>query len=165
MPLFMTMSQGLLTSILARNDVDDHLIQECQGYHQQVAITEDSQTPRLLYNFDSPQKDLSSLQGQPIHVSREDLVQYVHELVEGLHTNEGLEVAFFSAPGKAPVNLFLRADMALAWSNELPCTAAVTEPTVVKAFFRYYDELWQSIPRVNRDRTWVSNELLRLIGY
>ena len=175
-PLFMTMSQGLLTSILARNDVDDHLIQECQGYHQQVAITEDSQTPRLLYNFDSLQKalqgaqvllceELTAITGQPIHVSREDLVQYVHELVEGLHTNEGLEVAFFSAPGKAPVNLFLRADMALAWSNELPCTAAVTEPTVVKAFFRYYDELWQSIPRVNRNRSWVSNELLRLIGY
>ena len=175
-PLFMTMSQGLLTSILARNDLEDHLIKECQGYHQQVAITEGSQMSRLLYNFDSLQKTLQGVQdllceeltaiiGQPIHVSREDMVQYVHELVEGMQTNEGLEIAFFSAPGKAPVNLFLRADMVLAWCKELPCTAAVAEPTVVKAFFRYYDELWQSIPRVNRDRTWVSNELLRLITY
>jgi hypothetical protein len=41
--------------------------------------------------------------------------------------------------------------MASAWSKELPYAAAVSEPTVVKAFFRYYDELWRSIPRISKD--------------
>lgn len=175
-PLFVAMSQGLLTTILARNNLGDHLIQECQGYHRQVAIGEGPQTSRLLYNFESLQKalqgdqvllweELTAITGHPIRVYREDLIQHVHELVESMETNEGLEVAFFSAPGRAPVNLFLRADTVIAWSKDLPCTAAVYEPTVVKAFSRYYDELWQSIPRVNRDRDWVTNELLKLIGH
>jgi hypothetical protein len=175
-PLFVTMSQSLLTSILARNNVEGHLIQECQGYHQQVAGAEYSLASRLLCNIDGLKKalqgtqflceELTAITGHPIQVSREDLIRYVHELVESLFANKGMEIAFFSAPGRAPVNLFLRdSDMVLAWSKELPYAAAVSEPTIVKAFSRYYDELWESIPRVNRDRTWVIDELLRLIPH
>ena len=110
--------------------------------------------------------EVTAITGHPIQVSREDLIRYVHELVESLLANKGMEIAFFSAPGRAPVNLFLRdSDMVLAWSKELPHAAAVSEPTIVKAFSRYYDELWESIPRVNRDRTWVIDELLRLIPH
>ncbi|NMB11315.1 MAG: hypothetical protein GX977_03415 [Firmicutes bacterium] len=173
-PLFATMSQGLLASILTRNNLDGYLVQECQGYHQQVASTKYSGISRLLYSIDGLKQalqgaqflceELTTITGHPIQVTKEDLIRYIHELVESLRANKGLEVAFFSAPERAPVNLLLRdPDMVMAWSRGLPYAAAVSEPTVVKAFVRYYDELWQSIPRVNRDRTWVIGEILKLI--
>jgi hypothetical protein len=93
------------------------------------------------------------------------MIRYIHELVENLACqSRGWKVAFFSAPERAPVNLWLRdSDMVFAWSKELPYAAAVSEPTVVEAFHRYYDELWESVPRVNRDPARVIAELLKLI--
>lgn len=170
---FLTMSKDLLTGILARNNLEDHLLKECQEYHRQVAV-DFSRTFRLLCNLDSLRKalqasqvlceELTDITGRPVLVSREDMIQHVHELIESLRINEGLKVAFFSTLGGSPVSLWLRdSDMVFAWSKELPYAAAVSEPTVVEAFYRYYDELWESVPRVNRDPARVIAELLKLI--
>jgi len=35
---FLTISKDLLTGILARNNLEDHLLKECQEYHRQVAV-------------------------------------------------------------------------------------------------------------------------------
>ena len=97
-------------------------------------------------------------------VSREDMIQPVHELMESLRINERLKVAFYSTLRGSPVSLMLRdSDMVFAWAKELPYAAAVSEPTVVEAFYRYYDGLWESVPRVNRDPARVMAELLKLI--
>lgn len=170
---FLTMSCELLTGILARNNLEDQLMQECKEYHRQVAV-DFSGTSRLLCNLDSLRKalqasqvlceELTDITGRPIVVSREDMIQHVHELMESLRINERLKVAFFSTLKGSPVSLMLRdSDMVFAWSKELPYAAAVSEPTVVEAFYRYYDGLWESVPRINRDPARVMAELLKLI--
>lgn len=174
-PSLLTMSEDFITHILARHSVNDQLIHACQAYRRQMDTGKHPRTSRLLCNFDNLQhalqdapilcEELTAITGHPIWLSREDIDRYISGLVESLQSNTGLEIAFFSAPTKAPINLFLRGpDLVLAWSGKLPYAAAVSEPTVVKAFSRYYDEFWQSVPRVNRDRAWVTSELLRLLA-
>ena len=173
-PSFLTMTQSLVTSILARYNLQDRLIAGWLKYCLQSSNAEYRLPSRLLCNLEGLQKaiqeapilceDLSAIANQPIWLSKEDLNQYIYELVEHLQSNEGLEIAFLSPSEGTPVNLFVRSsDLVVAWSKELPYAAAVSEPTVTQAFSRYYDEIWQSIPRVNRDQAWVSNELLKLI--
>lgn len=37
------------------------------------------------------------------------------------------------------------------------------EPTVVNAFFKYYEHLWNSLPRINKDKEWIKTKLQGLI--
>lgn len=170
LPPMAAMSQDLLRKILAKSNIGEDRVSHCLKCHELMLNT----PSRHLCNRDGLRqaleqnqvnyRELSLLAGQPIKAAREDVREHVDELIQRLRTDASLEVALFSAKDLThpPINLWLQDELIVAWSKDYPFAASVSEATVVSAFFKYYEDIWQSIPRINRERNWVIQELLKL---
>jgi hypothetical protein len=48
--------------------------------------------------------------------------------------------------------------------HDTPCPLIMKEPTIVRTFYQYFERLWSSIPRIQRDRESVIRRLNQLAG-
>ena len=183
MPLFITMSESLLIEVLHENNIEENMIKQCLFYHKQVnqnfhsniakitnrhiynfaKLEHFSQTDRLFYN------DLSLITGNNIFVSKEHFRKHLLLLIERLENNDNFEIALLSGdknPNMIPIILWFKQNSIItAWSSvTMPYALTASEPTLVNAFYYYYESIWNSIPRINRRKDWVKNELLKLIS-
>lgn len=182
-PLFITLSENLLTKILQDNNIEETMIKKCLYYHQQVNSNFHSNIDRIanrhiyslakLENLLHADKilynDLSLITGRNISVSKEYFQQHLRLLAERLDNNESFEIALLSTenkPNTIPVALWFKQNSLItAWSSaSMPYALTANETTLVNAFYYYYDSIWNSIPRINRRKDWVKNQLYKLIA-
>jgi len=157
------------------------MIKKCLYYHQQVNSNFHSNIDRIanrhiyslakLENLLHADKilynDLSLITGRNISVSKEYFQQHLRLLAERLDNNESFEIALLSTenkPNTIPVALWFKQNSLItAWSSaSMPYALTANETTLVNAFYYYYDSIWNSIPRINRRKDWVKNQLYKL---
>lgn len=135
---------------------------------------------RHIYDFQALQRgvvaggilssELSLLAGKPVRLEAAQVRLLIEHLITMLKTEGNFEMAFLTPdlPLVMPeVRLWAqenRAAVATAVSQGHfgPFAITATEPTVVSALYLYFENIWLSLPRVNRSREYVLDKLLKL---
>jgi len=181
-PLFITMSESLLIEVLRENKIEEIIIEKCLFYHKQINKNFQSNITKIInrhiYTFATLKNlsqadhvfynDLSLITGSNVYVSKKHFQKHLQLLIARLENNESFEIALITGdknPNIIPIILWFKQNSIItAWSSvTMPYALTASEPTLVNAFYYYYDSIWNSIPRINRRKDWVKNQLLKLI--
>jgi hypothetical protein len=180
LPMLISLPIDQLRSIFEENNVEasrrDDMLDQWTAYQQ--SRDGDIQA-RLIHHLGAiehvaNEKDyvdpfLSAMAGQPIRVRQVYFRNYLQMLSRDLQNNERIEVALvrsdifnrFSCPNA----LIISGAFLAAWGNKMHQNKLLAqEATLVHAFERYFDDRWQLIPRVCRDRANVLALLKDLSG-
>jgi transcriptional regulator with XRE-family HTH domain len=177
-PLFMTMSRDLIMEVLTETPAEPAQIERCLDHHRDFnRVTSTTLLNRHIYSTKKLEqamesgrisyKLLSGILGFKVTASKNHFIKHILLLIERLE-DDNFEIAL--TPGNfptetVPVNLFLKQySFVMAWSKEqLRFVILADEPTVVTAFNNFYEQVWHSIPRINRDKARVKDYLHKLI--
>jgi len=181
-PMFLTMSKELLVEVLTKNLVKAEIINQCILYHQQINSNFKNNIVttinRHIYDLDKLERlacqeyiinyELSYIIGKKILVPKELFSRHIELLIARLNDYSNYEIALISSIEEdqlVKVNFWIKQNKLLtAWPvDEINLVAFAKEPTIINAFYHYYDSLWNSIPRINRNHEWVRTKLLNLI--
>lgn len=185
LPMLSTMPETTLRDILSENNIDPKSSDKCLSIHLQSSLFLHRNLQhcryRHIYDLNSLEQmaaservnyyDLSVLTGCEINVSRKHFREHLQNLLNLLENYEGFEVALISNPDpqKQLFNLWIKENSIVLASTTEPSqmllfAASYIEPTIVNAFFQYYQNIWNSIPRIYRKKEWVVETLKRLIS-
>lgn len=184
-PMFFTAPDDGLTDIFSENRIsgpDADFCMELKGkasQHFQKNLP--SSRLRHIYNLKAmeqaaasgqvPYSDLSVLAAKPVHASRENFLRHIRHLVHLLETYEGFEIALINPPESSPaINIWAKENTAVFASASTPNSmsqfaVSASEPTIANAFYHYYRNIWDSIPRIFRSRDWVIDTLRELMNH
>lgn len=181
-PMFLTMSEELLIEVLTKNMIKTETINQCIFYHQQINSNFKNNIittiNRHIYDLDKLEKlacqdnviynELSYITGKKISVSKELFNRHIELLIARLNDYSNFEIALTSSTEEeqlVKVNFWIKQNKLLtAWPvDEINLVAFAKESTIINAFYHYYDAIWNSIPRVNRNHEFVKAKLLNLI--
>lgn len=177
-PLFTSMSRELLLSILEENGVEDFTIQEClmaydrfrgHDYHSVRQIISLSALERALTSESIYNHELSKIAGKDIVISQQAFRAHLHDFLELHRANPQRQLALKTdttpALDDVTINIWLaHPNTVMAWSPHLPLLAATHEYTLIHAFLQNFELQWNAIPRINRNKEWVTAQIEALLG-
>lgn len=178
-PLLLATSEEILLDVLEDNLVDSATIERCLRFHKFLNhFLYNNYLNRHIYFLDRLKQAaeltryqdylLSAVTGQDIIISHLNFINYINFLIDRINNQENYEVALItnSTANNISIQVWVEQNSSvIAWSTEpyLPYATSATEPTIVNTFYQIYNRLWQSIPKIYRNKDWVVNELQTLI--
>jgi len=180
-PTFSTMSPQTLLTVLKENDVDIILIKEILLIHKEIQsfFIKKKYFRRHFYDIDKIREystkdrieylEISTLAKKPIYVSNSSFKKHFSDLKTFVLENENYELCLaslskYKVPKNSNIlvrqNCFVYAypqfsEKGLAYS---------TEDIIIRNFYNMLDRLWKHIPAINKDKTWVLNQLNKHIN-
>lgn len=182
---FTNMKEDLLVDLLKANyctSVEEEIVlgfhrRLNQNFKQNVRVFEN----RHIYNYKSLEKcakqasylnsHLSIITGRPIYMSREHFIRHIDDTIIRLKGNLDFNVALTSRDQKAAIledlDIWIKDGYFLCtWSNKTYEYMMISlEPTVTHAFTEYYQQLWESIPLVEKEKASVLEKFNKLLKF
>ncbi|MEN6351442.1 MAG: hypothetical protein ABFD08_18880 [Syntrophomonas sp.] len=182
-PVLASLPAGLLRKVLVNNTVGEDGCNLCMKIHTKwnhVNTSGNSNiTTKWIHDFDSINNALagqetqyellSQLAGKEVYLSREEVKFHLKNVIHLLESHNNIELALTSplmGLNHPEANFWLKHNTGIFIWPLIPFRHAVSfsEPTILNAFYNYCEDLWQSIPRLNRDKKRVIDKLSKLIG-
>lgn len=185
-PSLTIMSRKLLQKILADNNFNDELINSFLSSHatlQELFNANSSKKYyRYIYDINKLEEalaadeivfnELSILTGTQIIISREVLCQSIQEMITYTNKVRNLEIALLEGPpvsGMKNINLWVKENTISVSSstlqhNDSPFSLATQELTAVNPCYHHFNQLWNSIPQIKRDKNWIKQKLYHMIS-
>lgn len=182
-PLFFTLPEETLKTVLEQNGLEKekmHAIMQMKK-KSSAAFYESIQSclHRHVYDLEALRQlalsesyisqDLSIAAGSEIKLSRSHFHNHIENLIQLLNNFDNFEVGLTSGGGNERLlNAWIKENTVIiaysAVQDPLYSHAVSTsEPTLVNAFFHYYEEVWDSIPRIYRKKDWIIETLKKII--
>ncbi len=175
-PNYIHFSESQLRDILERNNVDqrifDKMIKHHQTFSQVVktkfkAIYSLEEIENSIIQDDYCIENLSCLSGQEIIIDRSDVLNLLKGIKDHLE-NDKFEVILTSNLKKIHKSLIdvNVAEGNFVMTNDLSCSchySIADESTTVASFKIAYDNIWNQIPRIQKDRDYIIKEIEKLI--
>lgn len=182
LPTLMSWPRDLMAQIMDDNHLDNEQRRLIE-LNWSTIHTFDGQTgqagkkARHIYLLDSLEKAvtkpfteewmLSAITGKPILVSQAILRKQLQAIAATLRQNNRLEIALIRADpfhqSAWPNIMIMTGAFATAWSPNNPNGHVFFhEATLVQGFQRYFNDIWQKIPRICRDNEQVADQLLTI---
>ncbi|MEA4889671.1 MAG: hypothetical protein VB070_09440 [Clostridiaceae bacterium] len=183
MPTLMTWSKDQLTQIISDNRLDDGQCRETLEnwtiFHANDGGPEKpgSKFARHVFLLDSLEKAihkpfvddwmLSAITGRPIKIRQTIFRSHLRQMADELRKNAKLEIALIRSERfhqtAWPNLMIMTGFFVTAWSPNKPDSHIFAqESTLVQGFQRYFNDYWQQIPRICRDRDQIVQQLLDL---
>ena len=114
---------------------------------------------------------LSVFTGESAKLNQSLYCKYLQHLVDLIKKHPNLEVAFVQDPpvkDLANVSIFVKQNTATVIStqpgeNRKSLTLFSHEPSIINAYYLHFENYWSTIPRIQRDKTWVITNLQNLL--
>lgn len=176
-PFFISLPPEILEPILVENGVDKATIEKCLSFSKSInEYSANNCTKHILSlykieqlgkkdHFLSP--ELTYFTGKDIYITNSYYKKQLIYLADKLKADKNYEVCLLRDAQKSKIlsaNLcILQNSVVVGWTDSPTFAVSVSEPTLVSAAFQFFSVVWESIPRVNRERTDAINTLLTLI--
>ncbi len=183
MPFFSVLSKDTFNNILMENNFDKKKLETFISYyntlnelfHKNIKknyyryIYDLSALEQIVTSEVSINREISLLTGFQINVSVNHFREHIHHIICLLEENQNFEIALISEPPIASfkgISLWIKENTITIATKEgdSNLSSLISEPTVVNAFYQYYDNYWDSIPLVQRNKDWVKKRLLELVS-
>lgn len=185
-PALTTMPEQTLAEILEANDAADNTKGLCMEYFaaSQRSFLQNLRTfsARHIYNLATLQQaittlepvvspDLSLIAGKPIIMTQNHLRAHIRSLLTLLQREDNFSLGFSTSNAQVQlpdIGLWVQ-ESGVALSSTMvnsqygPFYLMADEPTMVSAFYAFCDNMWLSLPRVNREKKQVVEKLKRLL--
>ncbi len=180
---FTTMDKSLLVEILADNEVDQRLKGYCLDSYDRLNINFDQNvrlfTNRHIYNLNTlieqaEQRSfkavlLSIITGKEIIIKRDQYVKHIQSTIRRLKSNPNYEIGLYLKQStKLPLeelDFWVKEGYYLSmWSKRsYEFIQMSQEPTMVETIKRFYSQLWDMIPLIDKDKDHVIDHLEKLL--
>lgn len=180
---FTTMDKALLIDILIDNEVDEtsknRIIQFYDGLNDNFRQNIRLFTNRHIYNLNKLIQQaeqtrfqavlLSIITGRDIMISREHYIRHLYATIQRLKDNPKYEIGLYLKQStKLPLeelDFWVKEGYYLSmWSKKSYDFIQMSyEPSMVENIIRFYNQLWDMIPLIDKDKKHVINHLEKLI--
>ena len=114
---------------------------------------------------------LSIYTGEQARLNQSLFCTYLQHLLELINKYPNLEIAFAQDPpikDLDDVSILVKQNTAFLIStqpgeNENSLTLFSHEPSIINAYYLHFENYWSTIPRIQRDKTWVITNLQKLL--
>lgn len=178
LPIFSTITPKLFEEILSSNNLDDETLKKCLKYYESLNsihntlnihsikhIFNKSVIETAVHSENIIYDDLSSIAGVEITVTKDMFLRHIQGIIAQLEINNNYKVGLITS-NPHPINLWVQEENCVfTWQpNKGKFIVVSTEPTVVHASYHEHQQIWESIPRINRDKRYVIAKLQELIA-
>ena len=184
LPALEIMSQPLLYEILVANNFEQKEIRNYMSYHRFLRKMLAGQAEKCFYRqiIDILQLERAIKHnnitlynpGKPINIPVKLFIQYLEELIQLIDQYPQYEIALVTEQPipslekisvKIKQNAFVAASTVYGYNgyNVNKNSLYSNEMTIINAFYEYMDNIWNEIPRIQRDKKWVGENLANLI--
>lgn len=180
---FSTMKISLLQDILEANAVDDSIKELCVKFHQKLSLNFNQNVAMFsnkhIYNLSTLIEQaesgnfkgvlLSIIAGQEIYINSKQFVEHIQSTIERLKTNPKYEIGLYLTQNThlplEELDFWVKEGYYLTmWSKRsYEFIQVSTEPTMIEIIKRFYKQLWEMIPLVDKDKEHVIEHLEKLI--
>ena len=177
--LFMPLSEELIREILVYNQISGEEISKYQELYHIISTLSLRSLSRYLINRERIKEHLekeavildsfSFMAGRPVSVSRDMFVKIVFEALESIRGVDHIEIGFTDSrmlQDMGNINVLAEENTYANFFStdvEEPLSLITKESTVVTSIFRRLEKTWDAIPRLNRNKGFVYNQLLELL--
>jgi transcriptional regulator with XRE-family HTH domain len=185
LPLATTMRRSTVVKVLEENNVDAGSIRKCLEYvdnaYGSLATIPQGSRVRHAYSLEALERaaydaepvtypDLSLLCQKEIRASHAHFADHLSHVVEMLEACSGFEVALLADDERASlrdINLWIKENSVVVATTinaqrHGPFAVVAEESTVISAFCLFFDQLWNSMPRMNKEKVHVLERLKNL---
>jgi len=181
-PLFTSLPSELLVRILSENGINGENFELCMSHHakwnQAIDSGQQSFPTRWIHNIEAIQQALSlgpvkydilsSLAGKEICLSKKDVSLHIKNIIRLLENHPNIELALANKQAGLhipEINFWFKHNHGVfLWPlSKFKNAVSSTEPTLLSGFNAYCENIWHSIPRLNRDKKSVIARLYNLV--
>jgi hypothetical protein len=181
-PLFTSLPSKLLVRILSESGINGENYELCMSHHakwnQAIDSGQQSFPTRWVHNIEAIQQALSlgpvkynilsSLAGKEIYLSKKDVSLHIKNIIRLLENHSRIELALTNKQAGLhipEINFWLKHNYGVfLWPlSQFKNAVSSTEPTLLSGFNAYCENIWHSIPRLNRDKKSVIERLYNLV--
>lgn len=182
-PFLNVLSKELFRCILLENKVDDETSKACINYHSDLqsqfhnncaekyyrCIYDISRYKNMLTAGKIYMNELSMLTGQNIIISKDILGKCIEEMATALTDIPNFEIAIIEGPpaqGLENLDIWAKENTITLSSTtdsttNAPFSLITNELTAVNSCYHQFNQIWNSIPQVQRDKNWVKQKLFQ----
>lgn len=185
-PFINVISEDLFRSILEANNVDDDTMNACMECHEiiraQFYKNCEEKYFRCIYDISRLEKmtetdniylsEISLLAGRSIYINRNILSKCINEMMDALRNIPSFEIAILDeppAPGLDDFDIWAKENSIVkssAFDTETNMSFAIItkELTAVNSCFHQFNQQWNSIPHLKRDKNWIRQKLFQMFA-
>ena len=177
--LFMPLSENLIKEILQYNHIPEEDISKYAELYSIISTLSLRSLSRYFINYERIKAQLkqervvldsfSFIMGDTISVSRELFAKIVSEATDSIQGIDSIEIGLTDSMmlnDLGSINLLVQENTYANFSStdeEEPLSLVTKELTVVTGIFMRLEKIWHAIPRLNRNKEFVYNQLLELL--
>ena len=185
LPWVNTMTRDVFHEILTETNFDHDSIKDYLLYFERLQQaffnTIKNNHYRQIYDLDILEQilthdyviysDLSFLTGSPIKVPTTYLHNHLQNIIDLAGSYPNFQIALTrgqAVENLRGISLYVK-ENTITLANTLNIevessfSVSISEPTLVNSFYHYFDNIWNSIPSVQRNKSWVISKLRNLL--
>lgn len=184
MPLIHLLPSKDFKALLEEKNFEKSITEKLLLYHQNMQESSYQSSSlyyqRQIYSLETFERivnkdnahyyELDMIYGKPLKIPLKYFCKQLEAIINRLDQYPNYQIALTNRPLNKldNANVMVKENtISFAYSSSKPIDSSFylcsKEPTIVNTFFRYYENLWNSLPRTNKDKDWIKAKLQGLI--